>query len=222
MCRHALLAFCAATLRAETLVERPDLDGAKPVATCKLQTLAGAECEFHAGSRPCCTRCSRRRRIRWRIMSGRRWAIGGCRPTVDRGDPWQRLLLLGPKRPVVIDLAVFIDGQPFRESREAWIDELLAAGQAGIMRRLRTELNRRRRRPRTVKRRRTIQGCGGRMTEDDKDAKEVAPKRKTNEAERRRTSEAEDEAGEMKDDAKPPQCRALRLNAARLRRCAID
>jgi hypothetical protein len=50
--------------------------------------------------------------------------------TVERDDPWLRLLLVGPKRPIVIDLAVLIDGRPFRASREAWIDELLAAPKA--------------------------------------------------------------------------------------------
>ena len=37
--------------------------------------------------------------------------------------------LLRRKRPVVIDLAVFIDGKSFRETREAWIDEVLASGE---------------------------------------------------------------------------------------------
>ena len=45
--------------------------------------------------------------------------------SVDRADPWLRLLLVGRKRPSVIDLAVFVDGQPFRAAREAWIDTLL-------------------------------------------------------------------------------------------------
>ena len=73
----------------------------------------------------CCTRCSRRLRIRWITTSGRRWAIGGCRRASTAAIPGCGCCLLGPKRPVVIDLAVFIDGRPFRESREAWIDELL-------------------------------------------------------------------------------------------------
>ena len=48
----------------------------------------------------------------------------------DRNDPWLRLVLLSRKRPVVIDLAVFIDGKSFRESREAWIDDVIAGAKS--------------------------------------------------------------------------------------------
>lgn len=52
---------------------------------------------------------------------------------VDAGDPWIRLLIAGRRGPVVVDVAVFIDGQPFRAAREAWIDELMqqAAAEGG-------------------------------------------------------------------------------------------
>lgn len=46
--------------------------------------------------------------------------------TVDRGDPWIRLLLLGPRKPVLVDIAVLVDSQPYRSAREEWIDVLLA------------------------------------------------------------------------------------------------
>ena len=121
----AVLAFSAATVRAETLVERPALDGVKPVAACKLQALP--ERNENYMSQPVGL---------YTIQptpgdpldNYERTPLGDWRmpATVDRGDPWLRLLLLGPKRPLTIDLAVFIDGQPFRESRETWIDQLLA------------------------------------------------------------------------------------------------
>ena len=50
---------------------------------------------------------------------------------VDRTDRWVRMLLLGPLRPTVVDIAIEIDGQPFREAREAWIDQLIAAAEDG-------------------------------------------------------------------------------------------
>jgi hypothetical protein len=44
---------------------------------------------------------------------------------VDRGDPWVRLLVAGRHNPVIVDIGIFINGQPFRAAREAWIDELM-------------------------------------------------------------------------------------------------
>src|SRR6185436_11332832 len=44
----------------------------------------------------------------------------------ERKDPWLRLVLLCRKRPVVIDLAVLIDGKSFRDKRDSWIDELVS------------------------------------------------------------------------------------------------
>ena len=49
---------------------------------------------------------------------------------VDSSDPWLRLLLLARSRPMIIDVALFIDGKPFRASREAWIDDLIAQATA--------------------------------------------------------------------------------------------
>jgi len=45
--------------------------------------------------------------------------------TVDRGDPWIRLLVLGPSQPLLVDIAVMVDGQPYRAARERWMDLLL-------------------------------------------------------------------------------------------------
>jgi hypothetical protein len=44
---------------------------------------------------------------------------------VDRADPWLRFVLFAIKRPVVIDAAVFVDGKPYADGREAWIDGVL-------------------------------------------------------------------------------------------------
>lgn len=119
-----VLALVGVALRAETMVERSGLDDAKPVATCSLQTLP--ERNEDAMRQPMVL-YSLQPPPENPLENYERTPLGDWRmpASVDRNDPWLRLLLLDPKRPVVIDLAVFIDGRPFRESREAWIDELL-------------------------------------------------------------------------------------------------
>lgn len=54
------------------------------------------------------------------------WIIPG---NVDRNDRWLRLLVLAPARPLIVDIAIEINGEPFREPRENWIDRLLAEAQ---------------------------------------------------------------------------------------------
>ncbi len=49
------------------------------------------------------------------------------RENVDPQDPIERFLLLAPGGPLVVQVAMTIDGQPFRTARESLIDELLAA-----------------------------------------------------------------------------------------------
>jgi hypothetical protein len=50
------------------------------------------------------------------------------RKQVDLEDPIERfLLLLLPGGPLVVQVALTVDGKPFRKGREALIDELLAA-----------------------------------------------------------------------------------------------
>ena len=58
------------------------------------------------------------------------WAIP---EHVDRQDPWVRLLLLLPSRPVVVHIAVELEGQPFRAAREKWIDALISGVQDAML-----------------------------------------------------------------------------------------
>ncbi|MCG8449115.1 MAG: hypothetical protein MI725_05990, partial [Pirellulales bacterium] len=44
-------------------------------------------------------------------------------------DPWIRLLVFSPAGPLLVDIAVKIDEQPFRAAREQWIDRLLSEAQ---------------------------------------------------------------------------------------------
>ena len=44
---------------------------------------------------------------------------------VDRANPWLRLMVLGPEQPLLVDLAVYVQGEPFTAARENLIDDLL-------------------------------------------------------------------------------------------------
>lgn len=54
-------------------------------------------------------------------------------PQVNRNDPWVRLLLLGPVKPTIVDIAIEINQQPYRAAREQWIDKLLAEAKATFL-----------------------------------------------------------------------------------------
>jgi Ca2+-binding EF-hand superfamily protein len=49
------------------------------------------------------------------------------RKEVDRDDPIERILLLTPRAPLVVEVSMTIDGKPFRHPREKMVDEMLAA-----------------------------------------------------------------------------------------------
>ncbi|MBT4865567.1 MAG: hypothetical protein HON53_10720 [Planctomycetaceae bacterium] len=49
------------------------------------------------------------------------------RETVDRQDPNERFMLLTSGGPVIVEVALYLDGKPFREAREKLVDELIAA-----------------------------------------------------------------------------------------------
>jgi hypothetical protein len=104
---------------------RPDPRTDEHLAACKLQSLAKpatqpmmAGSQFVAG--PAVADDS--------LANYQRTPLGDWQMTdgVDRADPWLRFLLVGPKRPLVIDVAVYVNGQPYTDGREAWIDDLLS------------------------------------------------------------------------------------------------
>src|SRR5262245_49518960 len=129
--RLFILMMCVAVFggpvaQVEAVPQRPDLSAVVPIATCKLQSLSApqtpryeqAAIGLYSVSRPSDDPLSNYQRTPlgdWPVAAD-----------ADRDDPWLRLALLGPKRPVIIDLAVFVDGKSFRESREAWIDDVIA------------------------------------------------------------------------------------------------
>jgi hypothetical protein len=120
-------AFGAPIARGETLPQRPDLQSVTPIATCNLQTVSVRQVPqyeqvavgLYSLSPPADDPLSNYQRTPLGD-----WPVAA---EADRNDPWLRLLLLSGTRPVVIDLAVFVDGKPFRESREAWIDDVIAS-----------------------------------------------------------------------------------------------
>jgi hypothetical protein len=108
---------------------RPD-PAAAPLATAKLQAIAAPETSMNRlpqvqlyAAQPAddggLGNYLRSARGEWPMQT-----------SVARDDPWNRLLLLTPKRPLLFDVAVFIDGKPYRNAREAWIDEALSGGKA--------------------------------------------------------------------------------------------
>jgi len=118
----ALLAFA---IQDNIFAQRPDLGTAKPLATSKLQVVAAPEAQptMLAGDGLDVPQAAAKGLFNYLRSARGEWQIPAG---VSRDDPWNRLLLLAPKRPIVIDLAVFIDGKPYREARETWIDEALA------------------------------------------------------------------------------------------------
>jgi hypothetical protein len=120
------IALSASLSRAEALPPRPDLNTTDPIATCELQTLT-------LGTQPTSERTtllySLQPPAEDPLANYERTPLGDWQlpAAAERSDPWLRLLLVAPKRPVVIDLAVFIDGRAFRENREGWLDEVIAA-----------------------------------------------------------------------------------------------
>jgi hypothetical protein len=116
--------------RAQTAAPpRPDLNTAEPIATCKLQSLP-------ANPQPTYDRTpvlySPQPAADDPLANYQRTPLGDWQmpADADRNDPWLRLLVFAPKRPVIMDLAVFVDGKSFREKREAWVDEVLAAAKS--------------------------------------------------------------------------------------------
>jgi hypothetical protein len=120
------IALGASIVRGETRPPRTDLGAVTPVASCKLQKLTTAVPPQY--ERPAVL-YSLQPPAEDPLANYERTPLGGWQMPAqgDRNDPWLRLLLVAPNRPIVIDLAVFIDGKAFREQREAWIDGVVAA-----------------------------------------------------------------------------------------------
>src|SRR3954463_841092 len=118
----AVTVLCATDVHAAP-AGRPDLGRGEPLVSGKLQTIAVkrpdpdelANAMLYTG-RPVDDPLSNYERT-----SLGDWPMLGAG---ERTDPWLRLVLLSRKHPMVIDLAVLIDGKSFRDKRDAWIDEL--------------------------------------------------------------------------------------------------
>jgi hypothetical protein len=104
---------------------RPDLKIAKPIVACKLQTLAAKR---QQPKMPVNAIIYTGRPVEDPLSNYERTSLGDwpMLAAAERSDPWLRLVLLSRKRPVVIDLAVLIDGKSFRDKRDSWIDELVS------------------------------------------------------------------------------------------------
>jgi hypothetical protein len=122
----SMAALTSAPATADSPPNRPDVKTTKLIAACKLQKMKAAPSE--ANLSPLAQPYSLTRPTDDPLANYERTALGNWQmpAPADRTDPWVRLLLLTPKRPVLIDVAVLIDGKSFREARENWVDQLLA------------------------------------------------------------------------------------------------
>ena len=54
-----------------------------------------------------------------------RFPVAQYRKNVDRNDPTERILLLTRQGPIVLEVAIFMDGKPFRSAREKIVDAMM-------------------------------------------------------------------------------------------------
>ncbi len=129
-CSACLVLALVSGVRAVGAPSRPDIATAKPIAACKLQVIASKRAPANEtppvlfyGQPP----------AEDPLTNYERTPLGDWRMAADaeRNDPWLRLVLLSRKRPVVIDLAVLVEGKSFRDKRDAWIDELVTSSGKG-------------------------------------------------------------------------------------------
>jgi Ca2+-binding EF-hand superfamily protein len=124
------IALCGSILRADSeQPARPDLSTATSIATCQVKTLAAAA-QATYGREP--VLYSLQPPEEDQLANYERTPLGDWQmpAEADRSNPWVRLLLMAQERPLVIDVAVLVDGKSFREKREAWVDEVLAAAKS--------------------------------------------------------------------------------------------
>jgi hypothetical protein len=123
----AAIALASASLHAAPPANRPNLATAKPIITCKLQALATKRPQME--EMPAAVMYGRPQ-LEDSLINYQRTSLGDWPMLADaeRSDPWLRLVLLSRVKPIVIDLAVLVDGKSFREKRESWIDEVIATG----------------------------------------------------------------------------------------------
>jgi Ca2+-binding EF-hand superfamily protein len=109
---------------------RADVDTATPVASAALQAISDGTREPMLAPAPLMVGAAAPEDP---LDSYQRTMLGDWPepPQGERDDPWIRLLLLAPKQPVLIDVAVFVDGKPYREGREAWIDGVIRDAKSG-------------------------------------------------------------------------------------------
>ena len=105
-----------------------DANTSRPLASCRLQDVpAGAQ------RSPMVT--ARRRRVAGKQLANYRrdrgidWRVA---KDVDADDPGVRCLLVCPGGPLIVDLQILIDGQPFRLKRENAIDQARASAMATL------------------------------------------------------------------------------------------
>ena len=109
-----------------TTAARPNADSATPLAVCTLQTIKLPVPQTIAStSAPIINTISNP--AEHALDNYEPSVVGGIPTAGEPSDSWVRLLVLTPRQALLVDLAIQIDGQSFREKRSAWLGGVVAS-----------------------------------------------------------------------------------------------
>lgn len=117
----ALLTVCASgdVTRSEEVLNE------KPLATCAVQQIAAQANDYEMSANVVVNGYQTTQAdplANYSRAGDGQWQIP---QQVDRANPWVRLLVLGPERPTLVDIAVYVESEPYTAAREKLIDDLL-------------------------------------------------------------------------------------------------
>ncbi len=197
-CRACFIGLMTVFAGMQQLIFAEDVQSEKPLATCAVQELKAQADNYemtqavvlNGYQQPPDTTLDNYAR-----SADGQWLIP---QQVDRTDPNVRLLILGPEQPLLVDIAIFIDGEPFTAAREKLIDDLLDDATVETLVRDAVKVS---------------------LPEDVKETEQVAESNSNDEESQENKSQEEDQGEAKKDPDKPVvdvQQRATRSVAQRL------
>lgn len=122
-----LMMSAAAAACADTAPVRPNLKSAKAIARVPLQKMAAARAAPMMASNAVIFAAPAAADDPLGVYQHTLLGDWPSEASTDATDPWVRLLVLAPQRLLVVDVATFVDGKPYRSRREALIDDILSA-----------------------------------------------------------------------------------------------
>ncbi len=124
-CAVIAILFTASMEIARGETDRVELLRQKPLAQCAVQQLKSPDAKPQTTTNACGSvqSVTEINSLEYYARShDGQWSIPA---QVDRSDPWIRVLVMGPTMPILVDLAIHVEGVPFRDWRESWIDSLV-------------------------------------------------------------------------------------------------